>query len=84
MSAEKTGGPVVCMLACNGVMAYFFYTYWAKNPDQYGSTGYVKGATTYDCWAGSIMKNQPNNWSNTGGKGTPYSDNVTANFLFWF
>ena len=33
MTAKNSAGPLVCLMLCNGTMAYFFYTYWQNNPD---------------------------------------------------
>ena len=33
MTAKNVVGPMICLIGCNGIMAYFFGIYWLSNPD---------------------------------------------------
>ena len=76
MTAKNVVGPMICLIGCNGIMAYFFGIYWYKNPDEYGGH-YVKGGVVFDCYAGTNSNTKPlPNWSIVGNK-TLYPMNVT-------
>ena len=49
MTAKNTAGPLICLMACNGIMAYFFGTYYLNNPDQKGADGEL-----FNCYTGSV------------------------------
>ena len=33
VKAHKKAAPLICLIGCNGIMAYFFGIYWLSNPD---------------------------------------------------